>query len=31
MSREKKQMLKEYQKNIVRLRSLNVVMNKIVF
>ena len=31
ISEEKKQRLKEYKKNIVRLKSLNIIMNKIVF
>ena len=31
MSEEKKQWLKEYQKNYARLKSLNILMNKIVF
>ena len=31
MSEEKKRKLKEHQKNIARLRSLNLVINKIVF
>ena len=31
MSEEKKQKLKEYQKIIARLKSLNIIMNKIVF
>ena len=31
MSEEKKQRLKEYQKVIVRLKSLNPTINKIVF
>ena len=31
MSEEKKQRLKKHQKNIVRLKSLNVIINKIVF
>ena len=31
MSEEKKQRLKEYQKDIVRLKSLNPTINKIVF
>ena len=31
MSEEKKQRLKEYQKIIARLKSLNIIMNKIVF
>ena len=28
MSKEKKQRLKEYQKNIVRQKSLNIIMNE---
>ena len=28
MSEEKKQRLKEYQKNIVRQKSLNIIMNE---
>ena len=31
MSEEKKQRLKEYQKIIARLKSLNIIMNKIFF
>ena len=31
MSEEKKQRLKEYQKIITRQRSLNIIMNKIIF
>ena len=31
MSEEKKQRLKEYQKIIARLKSLNIIKNKIVF
>ena len=31
MSKEKKQRLKEYQKNVARLKCLNIIMNKIVF
>ena len=31
MSEEKKQSLKEYQKNIARLKNLNIIMNNIVF
>ena len=31
MSEEKKEKLKEYQKNIGRQKSLNIIMNKIVF
>ena len=31
MSEEKKQKLKEYQKNIERQKSLNIIINKIVF
>ena len=31
MSEEKKQRLKEFQKIIARLKSLNIIMNKIVF
>ena len=31
MSEEKKQKLKEYQKNIEKQKSLNIIMNKIVF
>ena len=30
MSEEKKQRLTEYQKNTVRLKSLNIIINKIV-
>ena len=30
MSEEKKQRLTEYQKNTVRLKSLNIITNKIV-
>ena len=31
MSEEKKQKLKEYQKNIARQKSLNIIMNKQFF
>ena len=31
MSEEKKKRLKEYQKIIARLKSLNIIMNEIVF
>ena len=31
MSEEKKQKLKEYQKNIERQKSLNLIANKVVF
>ena len=31
MSEEKKQRLKEYQKSFARLKSLNIIMNKLVF
>ena len=31
MSEEKKQRLKEYQRIIVGLKSLNIIMDKIVF
>ena len=31
MSEEKKRRLKEYQKNIGRQKSLNIIMNKIIF
>ena len=31
MSEEKKQKLKEYQKNVTRQKSLNISINKIVF
>ena len=31
MSEEKKQRLKEYQKNIARQKSLIIIVNKIVF
>ena len=31
MSEEKKQGLKEYQKIIMRRKSLNIIMNKIIF
>ena len=31
MSEEKKQRLKEYQKNYPRRKSLNIIMNKIDF
>ena len=31
MSEEKKQRLKEYQKNITRIKSLNIIINKTVF
>ena len=31
MSEEKKQRLKEYQKNYREVKSLNIIMNKIVF
>ena len=31
MSEEKKKKLKEYQKNIKRQKSLNIIINKIVF
>ena len=30
MSKEKKQKLKEYKKNTLRLKSLNTIINKIV-
>ena len=31
MSEEKKQRVKEYKKIIARLKSLNIIINKIVF
>ena len=31
MSKEKKQRLKEYQKNITGLKSLNIIINKIMY
>ena len=31
MSEEEKQKLKEYQKTIMRQKSLNIIMNKIAF
>ena len=31
MAEQKKQRLKEYQKIVVRQKSLNIIMNKIVF
>ena len=31
ISEEKKQRLKEYQKSFTRLKSLNIIMNEVVF
>ena len=31
MSEEKKQRLKEYQKNYRKLKCLNIIMNKMIF